>query len=65
MSCRCHIQLKDKKPKMKKRATRTVFTPEQKASLEAAYSNGTLGSSSSLETVSKEIQLDVSVVKVT
>ena len=47
---------------------KTVFTPEQRASLEAAYSNGLVSTgvanSAAIGTLAEELQLDVSVIKV-
>ena len=47
---------------------KTVFTPEQRASLEAAYSDGLVSTgaanSAAIGTLAEELQLDVSVIKV-
>ena len=47
-----------------KRRPRTIFTPEQKAALEAAYSGGGIKSSEEIDKLSLELQLSPSVIKV-
>lgn len=49
---------------MKRRRPRTVFTPEQKASLEAAYSSGAIKSPEEISKLAFELELNPSVIKV-